>query len=230
MKKSTIAWIQVVAVATFIIVGFMVAEGAWLLPENPSNPSPGGGVNPFLHTGPLGQNKGGGIRINAAPGTDPQLGLIVYGDDALGVGNTGTNKCGINSRDGCVFIGSNSFPERLSVDGDFKIGGLLAVPTVADPTSPNPTTGAEKQVLAATQNGNGMAWTQDFAWLTIQRIDIHEPGGSCVAYFPRCPFSSAEPWTKYGEYGDDLTAACTTPGAPFWRYRDAYRVCVKPIP
>ncbi|MEK7554724.1 MAG: hypothetical protein AAB518_01940 [Patescibacteria group bacterium] len=239
MNKTLVTWAQFAAVAAFLTVGFMVVEGAWFAPQITNNqPTIVPGVVAPLNTGNGPQLKGGGLRLNTNPALAPQLGLIIYGDDVLGGGN---GPCNLNSRDGCIKIGDTAPSEKLSIDGiqgiapgDFKIDGLIAVPTVSDPIAPNPTTGNPGEVLTISQNGDAMTWSDDKAWMTIQRVDIRRPGAVCATYFPQCPTAGPNPWAQYGsEYGNEVSTSCNLPPSAThwaWQYRKAYRACVKPIP
>ena len=183
----------------------LVAHGGWFL-NNPLAP-PTNNIEGPLHTGTLGQQKLGGLILNNQK--TASWGLDVFGTST----QTG---CQLGASEGCVGIGTNNPHERLDIVGNFNIDGLI---------KPNDNAGAFGQALTMT-SGISMDWQDEFAWMNISRVDVTQPNGTCVSFFPQCP-------SGWSEYDDKVfVAACTAPPPSGhvwgWSYGNEIRICNKP--
>ncbi len=169
-----------------LIGALLIAYGAWS--EPPTGPTTGD-LQAALNVSSLTQEKLGGLGLN---GLEVPWGLIVSG----------------NLNTGLVGIGLENPSEKLDINGNFNISGLI---------KPDDKKG-KKDYLLTRAPGFKMDWTKDLAWMDIQRMDIPS-GSSCIEVFPAC----LEGWTHYEDivFSDDCTNTdSSTPG-----YGGAIRIC-----
>jgi hypothetical protein len=161
--------IHALVIALLLLAGNIVYGGWFQSSTNPPDPN----VTEPLSIGAGGQNKSGGLKLNAGGALH---GLTIPHDP-----NNPTTT-------GRVYIGINNPPqnqsEKLFVEGNISLTGVI---------KPNGTAPKPDQILAVDPaTPTQMAWTEELSWMTIPRIDILK-GGVCVSVYPSCPPG----WTQH---------------------------------
>lgn len=211
--EKMIAWLA--SATALLAAGALIAYAGW---SDPPSLAPQGSVAGIINTSSAQQTKKGGLQVNTL--CDPvvgtgcpqnqtgiQAGLIVDGDPLLGTGKVG--------------IGTFAPTEQLEVVGNMIVNGYLRLEHQSSINFPD-----DGEVLTWIEPAGATPyadWTPDLSWMTIQRIDMYDPGRGCVTVFPVCPAGTA--WLEYSviQSGDLCAATQTTPFVTMNDYRTCYQ-------